>query len=190
MTGLFPSSGSRGSRFAGLTWLVILLLAAWYLVGRPMLVEPGTGPQPAPAPSAESSADSAEPGLGQLTDQGNGLLRSTAGLLYAPGSQEGHRLKHVLRHDNDQPSRPGLHGVFDGDADDLLAVIDEAYLLVQAGSRQVKSRQERQRMVHDVDLRRRIGFVGGREGRRQGNPPATRVRLVLEDDRVITAFPF
>jgi hypothetical protein len=41
-----------------------------------------------------------------------------------------------------------------------------------------------------ADLRRRIGFVGGQQGWRQGNPPATHVRLVLEDDRVITAFPF
>jgi hypothetical protein len=170
--------------------LVILLIAAVYLVARPMFVEPGATPLPSPAPRLEVGQASPERRLGQLTDLGDRVLRSTAGLLYTPGSQEGHRLRHVLRHDEDQPSRPGLHGVFDGDAEELLVVLDEAYLLVKAGGPQVKSRREGQRMVHEVDLRRRIGFVGGQQGRRQGNPPATHVRLVLEDDRVITAFPF
>jgi hypothetical protein len=173
-----------------LAWGAILLVVAWSFVARPMLFEPAAGPLPSPAPSPEVVAESGEARLGQLTDLGNGVQRSTAGLVYAPGSQEGHRLKHVMRHDNDQPSRPGLHGVFDGDADDLLAVIDEAYLLVRAGSPQVQSRREGDRMVHEVDLQRRIGFVGGQQGRRLGNPPATQVRLVLENDRVITAFPF
>jgi hypothetical protein len=186
----FPTARSRGWRSAALICLAILLGLAWYLVAHPVLVEPAAGPLPSATPSPEAAAEPAESRLGQLTDQGNGVLRSTAGLLYTPGSQEGHRLKHVLRHDNDQPSRPGPHGVFDGDADDLLAVIDEAYLLVKAGSPQIESRQEGQRMVHEVNLGRRIGFVGGQQGRRQGHPPATRVRLVLEEDRVITAFPF
>ncbi|MCH5373093.1 MAG: hypothetical protein JJ992_03890 [Planctomycetes bacterium] len=69
-------------------------------------------------------------------------------------------------------------------------MIDEAYLLVKRRSPQVQSRREQGRMVYDVDLKRRIGFIGGQEGRRKGNPPATHVRLVLEDDRVITAFPY
>ena len=146
--------------------------------------------QPAAEVAHPDDDDLGQPRLGQLTDVGNNVMLSSAGLRYTPGSQEGHRLKHVLRHDNDQPSRPGLHGVFDGDADDLFAVIDEAYLLVKQRSPQVQSKREQNRMVHDVNLRRRIGFVGGQEGRRKGNPPATHVRLVLEDDRVITAFPF
>ena len=165
-------------------------MATYFLV-QPLFVAPDAPPPlPSPAPLAEVAAEPVEPQLGQLTDLGNGVQRSSAGLLYTPGSQEGHRLKHVLRHAADQPTRPGLHGVFDGDADAALAVIDEAYLLVKAGSPQVQSRQQGVRTVHEVDLGRRIGFVGGQEGRRRGNPPATQVRLVLEEDRVITAFPF
>jgi hypothetical protein len=190
MSDHYPAPRSRSPRSPNFTWGAILLLVALYFIVRPMLVEPAAGPLPSPAPSPEVVAESGEAQLGQLTDLGNGVQRSTAGLLYTPGSQEGHRLKHVMRHDDDQPSRPGLHGVFDGDADNLLAVIDEAYLLVKQNSPQVQSRREGIRIVHEVDLRRRIGFVGGQQGRRQGNPPATRVRLVLEEDRVITAFPF
>jgi hypothetical protein len=158
------------------------VIATSFLV-RPLFVAPDAPPLPSPAPLAEGTAEPADPQLGQLTDLGEGVLRSTAGLLYTPGSQEGHRLKHVLRHAADQPTRPGLHGVFDGDADDALAVIDQAYLLVKTRSPQVQSRQQGVRMVHEVDLRRKIGFVGGQEGRRRGNPPATHVRLVLEEDR-------
>lgn len=175
----------------GLVGLGILLLVAAYLIAQQMFLEPAPPVQQPTVTSPEAAVESAvAPRLGELTELADGVKRSTAGLLYTPGSREGHRLTHVLRHGDDQPSRPGLHGVFDGDADDLLAVIDEAYLLVQAGSPQVQTRHERQRTVHEVNLRRRIGFVGGQEGGRRGNPPATRVRLVLEDDRVITAFPF
>ena len=125
-----------------------------------------------------------------MTDIGGGVKRSTAGLRYTPGSEEGHRLKHVLRHDNDIPDRPGSHGVFDGDAETLLAVIDEAYLLAKQGGPRVKTERQGDRQVHEVDLRRRIGFVGGQVGERRRHPPATRVRLILEGDRVISAFPF
>jgi hypothetical protein len=189
------SVGSSPSRHvSSLAGGILLLVIATSFLVRPLFVAPDAPPplpSPAPlAPFAEATAEPEEPELGQLSDLGNGVLRSTAGLLYTPGSQEGHRLKHILRHAADQPTRPGLHGVFDGDADDALAVIDEAYLLVKAGSPQVQSRQQGVRTVHEVDLRRRIGFVGGQEGRRQGNPPATQVRLVLEEDRLITAFPF
>ena len=128
--------------------------------------------------------------LGQLTDVGGGVKVSTAGLRYTPGSEEGHRLQHVLRHTSDQPGRPGLHGVFDGAADGALAAIDEAYLLTKRGGPRVKTQRQGSRTVYEIDLARRIGYLGGQVGQRQGHPPATHVRLVLESDRVITAFPF
>ena len=131
-----------------------------------------------------------QPRLGQLTEVGNDVLVSTAGLRYTPGSREGHRLKHVLRHDEDIPDRPGKHGVFDGDEQDLLAALDEAYLLVKQGSSQVSSNREGDRVVCEIDMQRRIGFVGGRDGKRDGNPPARHIRMVLEDDRLITGFPY
>jgi hypothetical protein len=190
MTGESTTRRSQGPRPTRLGGLGILLLAAAYLIARPMFLEPAPPVQQPAATAPQAAAEPAALPLGELTDLPDGVKRSAAGLLYTPGSREGHRLTHVLRHGDDQPLRPGLHGVFDGDDDDLLTVIDEAYLLVQAGSPQVQSRREGQRTVHEVDLRRRIGFVGGQEGRRRGNPPATHVRLVLEDDRVITAFPF
>jgi hypothetical protein len=198
--------------------LGILLLIALYFLGRPFLQpsedQPSTRISDASA-TAENPASSAgtprrvtvqdqadgaveKPAgdvqetrrLGELEELDGGIKRSTAGLLYTPGSQEGHRLEHVLRHDNDIPSRPGKHGVFDGDDSDLLAVIDEAYLLVREGSPRVQSQREGRRTVHNVDIGRRIGFVGGQDGARDGNPSATHVRLVLEEDRLITAFPY
>ena len=40
-----------------------------------------------------------------------------------------------------------------------------------------------------VDMGRRVGFVGGREGNRMRKPMARRVRIVLDGTRVITACP-
>lgn len=156
---------------------------------------PGTTLRPPPRPGTSAAARQPASAttaarLGQLTDLGGGVKRSTAGLRYTPGSEEGHRLTHVLRHGHDLPDRPGVHGVFDGDAAELLAVIDEAYLLAQQGGPRVTAERQGERLVYEVDLRRRIGFVGGQVGKHRGHPPATHVRLILEGDRVISAFPF
>ena len=50
--------------------------------------------------------------------------------------------------------------------------------------------RDRGRTIFEVDLGRRIGFVGGQTGKRKIRPPARHVRLVLDENRVITAFPF
>ena len=126
----------------------------------------------------------------ELRDVGNRVKVSPAGLEYRSGSQEGHRLDHVLRHDNDMPDRPGKHGVFDGDQTDMLKVIDEAWKLVQKKSNAVRTSRERGREIHDVDLKRRIGYVGGQVGNDRGKPDATHIRLIVEGASVITAYPY
>jgi hypothetical protein len=145
---------------------------------------------------ADSAAVNAPPGnrddsnAGILRDIGNKVKVSAAGLKYGPGSQEGHRLKHVLRHDNDLPDRPGKHGVFDGDQDEMLKVIDEAWSLVKSNATAVRTSHEGSRDIHDVDLKRRIGFVGGQVGNERGKPAASHVRLIVEGDSIISAYPY
>lgn len=125
---------------------------------------------------------------GMLADQGNERYLSPAGLLYTRGSQEGHRLKHLERHVEDDPSRPGSHGVFDGGMEGALAAIDLAYTRAKSG---VKTTVEEEdgRVIYTVDLGKRIGYIGGSEGRRRKNPMARRLRLVVDQNRVITAYP-
>ncbi|WP_206036317.1 hypothetical protein [Crateriforma spongiae] len=125
---------------------------------------------------------------GLLKDLGGQRYMSPAGLIYGPGSAEGHRLKHVERHASDQPGRPGSHGVFDGGMQGTLETIDAAYVRAKSGQR-TTTRQDGRRTIHTVDMGRRVGYVGGRDGNRRRNPMARRVQLVLEDQRVITAYP-
>jgi len=115
---------------------------------------------------------------------------SPGGLRYTRGSEEGHRLKHVAKHLEDQPTRPGKHGVFDGDLLQVLRLLDEAYERSQRDDRGTRQTEQDRRTVHEVTFDQVIGYVGGRDGERNRNPPAKRVRLVLEGNRVITAFPF
>lgn len=150
-------------------------------------------PQPREVSSRESnprgSGDSSGGRLyGMLADQGNERYLSPAGLLYTRGSQEGHRLKHLERHIEDDPSRPGSHGVFDGGMEGALAAIDLAYTRAKSG---VKTTVEEEdgRTIYTVDLGKRIGYIGGSEGRRRKNPMARRLRLVVDQNRVITAYP-
>lgn len=125
--------------------------------------------------------------LGVLTADGRDF-RSTAGLIYSPGSREGHRRKHVLKHAKDDQSKP-VHGVFDDEAT-VFALVDEAYQKVKSRSDDVRTEQDGRRTSHVVKMRRRIGFKGGRNGKRAGNPPLDRIKLVLEGNEVITAFPY
>jgi hypothetical protein len=127
-----------------------------------------------------------------------GILRETAaddylspaGLRYTRGSAEGHRLKHIERHLVDDPGRPGKHGVFDGDMPQVIRWIDEAYGLAKRGARGTRKSEEDGRIVYEASFSKPIGYVGGRDGRRDNNPDARRLRLVVEGNKVITAFPF
>jgi len=126
---------------------------------------------------------------GTLRELGRGALKSPAGLVYTRGSREGHRLKHVMAHSRDNPNRPGQHGVFDAnEQSDVVALIDEAYGFARAGKR-TRTKKDDRRLIHTVDMGRRIGYVGGQSGNRRRKPAARHIRLVLEDERVITAFP-
>jgi hypothetical protein len=116
-------------------------------------------------------------------------LQSPAGLIYSGGRE--HRRDHVLRHANDIPERDQPHGVFHADGDDVFRLIDEAYELVKKKSKQVKTKQEGGgKTSHVVDMKREIGFKGGRVGKRQNFPKLYKVKLVLGENRVITAYPY
>jgi hypothetical protein len=127
-----------------------------------------------------------------------GLLRQTrrdeyvspAGLRYTRGSEEGHRLEHLKKHLEDVPSRPGRHGVFHGDMPQVLRWLDDAYSRATAGAKGTKKLEEDGRTVYEVMFSKPVGYVGGREGKRQNNPDSKRLRMVLDEDRLITAFPF
>lgn len=147
-------------------------------------------PLPTIAPETDSDSDSDSGNLryGLLREVSRDRFLSPAGLLYTPGSAEGHRLEHLRRHTVDDPGRAGSHGVFDGDMEGALAVIDRAYERAKKNQRTTVS-EEDGRTVYTVDMGGRVGFIGGQTGKRKRNPMARRVRLVVEGERVITAFP-
>lgn len=129
------------------------------------------------------------PALGELREIRNNVFESTAGLRYVPGSADGHRLKHVMQHAKDDLTKP-KHGVFEGDRDQILAIIDEAYEKAKKGGKDVRNSEEGARTVYIVNLGRKIGYVGGSSGERSGNPDCRYVQLVLEDGNVVvTAYP-
>ena len=136
------------------------------------------------------SSDDPTSKLGELRESDNRVFVSTAGLRYRPGSQEGHRIDHVLRHANEDRSRP-VHGVFDGDRDEIFAIIDEAYLITQErGPPNATSDQQDGRTVWTIDLGRRIGYVGGQTGERSHHPAAQHLKLILENGtNVVSAYP-
>ncbi|MFK8111760.1 MAG: hypothetical protein AB8B91_06145 [Rubripirellula sp.] len=156
-------------------------------------MRPSSRSSDAPGDSKSSTQPQASPADGDLL---YGLLRevsskryvSPQGLLYTPGSAEGHRLEHLRRHTKDDPGRPGSHGVFDGEMEGALKTIDRAYERAKKNQRTTK-REDRGRTIYTVDMGGRVGYVGGRDGNRKRKPMARRVQIVLEGTRVITAYP-
>ena len=140
-------------------------------------------------PQSDTARTRSEPPRGQLREIRNNVFESTAGLRYVPGSADNHRIRHVMQHAKDDTTKP-IHGVFEGNRDQILAVIDEAYEKARKGDRDVRSEEQNDRLVYTVNLRRKIGYSGGSEGKRKGNPECHYVRIILEDiNVVITAYP-
>ena len=137
-----------------------------------------------------SQLDDASLKYGYLKEVSSDNYLSPAGLRYTPGSEEGHRLKHLARHLEDQPSRENTHGVFYGDMPQVLRWLDDTYERAEAGEKGTSKRSDRGRVVYEAGFDKPIGFVGGKPGKRKGNPEARRIRLVTDDRRVITAFPY
>jgi hypothetical protein len=124
-----------------------------------------------------------------LEPLGRDRYKSPAGLIYAPGSEEGHRIEHIRRHLEDQPDRPGSHGVFSGDITEFLIAIDDTYKRARGHAKGTKQREEDGATVYEAPFDKPIGFLGGTEGSRRGYPKLKRMRIVVCGQNLITAFP-
>ena len=177
-----PRNSSKRLRFdfRTIAFITVALIVGgyqWYTVNN-------TADKPTPVkPTPETVGSYLEPAGGKN-------LKSPAGLIYTGGKSE-HRSDHVLRHASDIPDRAGSHGVFDANGDDVFRLVDEAYGLVKRNSLQVKTTPaENGKTEYVIDLHRKIGYLGGKTGNRKNNPSLERVKLILADDRVITAYPY
>jgi hypothetical protein len=108
-------------------------------------------------------------------DLGNGSFQTPAGLIYTPGSKDGHRVLHVIAHMF--PDATGTtHTVFIGTQEDVFKLIDEGYL-AKDGSMIVN--QFGNRITYKIPMGRPIGTQG-----------ETYLCLGLEiPDILVTAYP-
>ncbi|MEZ6095117.1 MAG: hypothetical protein R3C03_12955 [Pirellulaceae bacterium] len=144
-----------------------------------------------PNDSSESKSKSASSKF-ELTPAGGQRLRSPAGLIYDMGPGGEHRVDHVMAHATDNPQRP-VHSVFNGDRNEILAMIDEAYTMIKNGDRNVKKQKSddyKDRFEYTIKMNKDVGYKGGRNGKRDNYPKLRSLRLILENDRVITAYPY
>ncbi len=189
-------------------WIVgLVVLAVAYLLLQPVLERslgidlPGFRDLQR-VDSAEPRADARLPSSSREAPPGDDIERilqtsrpretyeSPAGLRYRPGSQHGHRLKHLMSHAQDQPDRPGQHGVFDTAVpSEVVALVDVAYRQARTG-KNTREKREQGRTIYTINLGRRIGTIGGESGNRRNHPVARHLRLVLEGKNLITAFPY
>lgn len=149
-----------------------------------------SGSDEATAPSkGDSTRDSNTPSFGQLTEIQSDVFESTAGLIYGKGSEDGHRLKHIMKHAEDSPGKK-IHGVFDGERDEILAMIDDAWTRHKKNDSTVRSSLQNNRIVITAKMKDRIGYVGGEEGERKGHPECRYLRIVIDKpNRIVTAYP-
>ena len=194
--------------------VVIVLMIAGYSVGQPYLVKwtginfpslnenqhanngnhnHSDGPSFVPNSGEQNTSTNSSSSGFKLQEIGGDKLRSPAGLVYRRARSGEHRIDHVMRHAKDDPGRP-VHGYFaDSSRDGVLALVDEAYELAKSNSNRVdvdKDPKKSYRTVYTVDMQRKIGFKGGKSGKRDGNPALKKLKLVIDNgDQVITAYP-
>ena len=140
--------------------------------------------------ATKSNGSGSNSGGFEMKEVGRNRFESPAGLLYTMGGGGEHRIDHVMRHATDMPSRPS-HGVFigDGDRDTVLQLVDDAYELAKAKSPKAKHEESRGNDLWNVSMGRKVGFDGGQKGKRNGNKSLNSIRMILDGNRVITAFP-
>lgn len=147
-------------------------------------------PNSASSKRLESSTKQSAKVHGILTSIGNDRFESPNGLIYGPGSEQGHRIKHIERHLADDPGRPGSHGVFDGSLDEFLIAIDDAYLRAKRGEKGTTRKEEDNTTIYEASFSKPIGFQGGIEGGKRKHPKLKKLRIVVRGNSLITAFPF
>jgi len=140
--------------------------------------------------ASQSRESGDEPPPGKLKLINKNVFRSTAGLIYGSGSREGHRLKHVLKHAQDDLSKP-VHGVFDGDRDQILRWIDLAFMKTAKGGGDVRKQQKNRRTAWTINMKEKIGHAGGHRNQNRKTRECRYLKLVVEDDNktVVTAYP-
>lgn len=111
----------------------------------------------------------------ELQDLGAGWYESPNGLLYGPGSTQGHRITHVLEHGSPDVAGKTLHSVFDTGRRGILETVDEAWL--QRGTAGSIRREGNRTVYEGIPMGRQVGTNG----------PITIV--VRNGDEIITAFP-
>jgi hypothetical protein len=150
--------------------------------------EEDTSPDTGTARASEHDSQGVQ-SYGYLKELGRSRYESPEGLVYGRGSEEGHRLKHIARHLEDQPNRPGSHGVFEGTMQEFLQAIDDTYARAKRKAKGTKSRSEDSETVYEAPFEKAIGYLGGEDGKRKKNPPLKRLRIVVRDKSLVTAFP-
>ena len=152
----------------------------------PVSTPPASNSKPTNSPAPAKPPGGALPAKWSgLKSIGRGKFESPSGLVY-----DQYRIDHVMEHSRDNTDKPS-HGVFTATTqDEVLALIDEAFdLTKKRGPPQVITEDEGDRTAYTVNLNRQIGRAGGQSGARRRNPPLQKIKIVVEEARVITAYP-
>lgn len=126
---------------------------------------------------------------GHLVRQGGDSWTTRGGLVIRGRDPRGmSRLDHIMRHTADDPRRP-RHGVFTVSRKEVIELMDAVWR--KAGSGRLHPRVRGRNAAYTDNTGRDIGYLGGREGTRKGQPRLRSVRLVVRRDtaEVITFFP-
>lgn len=123
---------------------------------------------------------------------GDNLWKSGAGVLYGQDNAFGNRVIHVMNHAVDHLDRD-LHGVFDAGPRGTLSVVDEGWQKIR-----IPNNPDVRSILHqkgvttfEVNMGRRVGYVGGYGGAAMGNPGVQFLRIAVRDgtSEIITSFP-
>jgi hypothetical protein len=96
---------------------------------------------------------------------------------------------HIYEHTENDPKKI-IHGFFDISNEDMDKLIEEiTKILQEKNNKNLRSYFSGQQLIYDIDMGRKIGWIGGQRGEEMGFPTTTFIRVIMDGRMVISCYP-
>jgi hypothetical protein len=96
---------------------------------------------------------------------------------------------HIYEHTENDPKKP-IHGIFDISNEDVDNLLEEIKKIILENNKKIFRRYfSGQEFIYEIDMGRKIGWMGGEYGEENGFPATSLVRVIMDRGLVKSCYP-